>query len=120
MKPTIPSYISDYINQFDVNHSEKLIEIFTYLVEILPDIPTDIGYKMPVFRMKGHSVYFAAFKNHIGFYPGSKPIVVFQQELSAFKTSKGAIQFALSEPLPKALIQTIARYNLNAFQSKKA
>jgi uncharacterized protein YdhG (YjbR/CyaY superfamily) len=57
--------------------------------------------------------YYAANKEHIGFYPTSKPIVAFKEELAAYKTSKGAIQFPLSKPIPKALVKSIVKYRVN-------
>ena len=54
-----------------------------------------ISYRMPGFKLNGSLVWFAAFKNHIGFYPTSSGIEAFKNELSSYKTSKGAIQFPL-------------------------
>lgn len=111
--------IAEYLKQFDESVQVQLNNLYQIIKEEIPEIPEDIGYKMPVFRMKGRSVYFAAFKNHLGFYPGSEPIKVFKSELQPYKTSKGAIQFQLGTELPKELIQSIVRYNYEAFQAKK-
>jgi uncharacterized protein YdhG (YjbR/CyaY superfamily) len=57
-------------------------------------------------------VYFAAYKNHIGFYPTSSPMKVFAEELLAYKTSKGAIQFPLDKPIPATLVKKIVKYRM--------
>ena len=69
---------------------------------------------MPAFKQKRVLVYYAAYKNHIGFYPTSQPIITFQEDLLHFKTSKGAIQFQLNQPLPKDLIQRIVKLRIEA------
>ena len=68
---------------------------------------------MPAFNLKGILVYFAAFKNHIGFYPTSSGVYAFKEELVGYKTSKGAIQFPVDEPLPLDLITRIVIFRMN-------
>jgi uncharacterized protein YdhG (YjbR/CyaY superfamily) len=64
-------------------------------------------------------VYFAAFKNHIGFFPTSKPIEVFKKELEGYKTSKGTIQFPLNKKIPLGLITKITKFRLREDSEKK-
>ncbi|MBS1772158.1 MAG: DUF1801 domain-containing protein [Bacteroidetes bacterium] len=77
-----------------------------------------ISYNMPAFKQNGVLVYYAAAKEHIGFYPTSAPIVVFKEELAKYKTSKGAIQFPLDKPLPKTLIKKIVKYRIAEDEAK--
>jgi uncharacterized protein YdhG (YjbR/CyaY superfamily) len=77
-----------------------------------PDAEERISYQMPAFALNGILVYFAALKNHIGFYPTSSGIEAFRQELSAYEGSKGAVRFPIGEPLPKDLITRIVRYRV--------
>jgi uncharacterized protein YdhG (YjbR/CyaY superfamily) len=67
---------------------------------------------MPTFVLNGNLVHFAAYKNHIGFYPVPTGIEKFKKELSAYKTSKGAVQFPLDKPLPLALIRRIVKFRV--------
>ena len=67
---------------------------------------------MPAYKYHGVLVYFAAYKNHIGFYPTSEPIKVFAKEISVYKNSKGAVQFPLDKPLPHALIKRMVKYKM--------
>jgi uncharacterized protein YdhG (YjbR/CyaY superfamily) len=77
-----------------------------------------IGKGMPCFSMNQNIVYFAAFKNHIGFYPTASGVSAFESELVGLKFSKGAIQFPLDKPIPKELIQKIVLFRLTEIQKK--
>lgn len=76
----------------------------------LPEAEERISWGMPTYWQKHNIIHFAAFKNHIGFYPGDKAIVKFADRLSRFKTSKGAIQFSYKQPIPLDLISEIAKW----------
>jgi uncharacterized protein YdhG (YjbR/CyaY superfamily) len=67
---------------------------------------------MPTFRLKGNLVYFAAFKKHIGFFPTSSGISKFKDELSAYKGSKGSVQFPFNKPIPYGLIGRIVKFRV--------
>ncbi|OIQ63649.1 hypothetical protein GALL_548100 [mine drainage metagenome] len=71
-----------------------------------------ISYNMPAFKAHGVLVYYAAHQGHIGFYPTSTPIEVFKSELSAYKFSKGAIQFPIDNPLPVDLIRRMVKFRV--------
>lgn len=77
-----------------------------------PDAEEVISYNMPGFRWNGMLVWYAANKRHIGFYPSASPLVVFKDELTPYKTSKGAIQFPLDRPIPVALVKKIVKYRM--------
>ncbi len=65
---------------------------------------------MPAFYLQGNLVYFAAFKNHIGFYPTSSGVEAFARELASYDVSKGTVRFPLDRPLPLRLIARIVRF----------
>jgi uncharacterized protein YdhG (YjbR/CyaY superfamily) len=71
-----------------------------------------ISYQMPMYKQNGMLVGFAAFKDHCSFFPGAKPIVTYKDELKAYKTSKGTIQFPIGKPLPAALVKKIVKTRL--------
>jgi len=77
-----------------------------------PQAEEAIKYAIPTFVLHGNLVHFAAFKNHIGFYPAPSGIKAFKKELAAYKTSKGAIQFPIDKPLPLALISKIVKFRV--------
>jgi uncharacterized protein YdhG (YjbR/CyaY superfamily) len=97
---------------------EKLTEMRKIISEVAPRSIETISYNMPAFKQNKILVYYAGYKNHIGFYPTSKPIIEFKDALSSFKTSKGAIQFQLDKPLPKELIQEIVKFRMNEILAK--
>ncbi len=104
--------IDEYILTFPSNVQEILSQLRTVIKEEAKDAQEKISYQMPTFYLYGNLVHFAAFKNHIGFYPGSEGIEAFQQELSRYKGGKGSVQFPIEEPLPYELIRTIVRYRV--------
>lgn len=79
-----------------------------------------MSYGMPAYRLNGILVYFAAYENHIGFYPTSSGIEAFKHELGDFKWSKGAIQFPLDKPLPSKLVTRIVKFRVKEDLEKRA
>lgn len=75
---------------------------------VLPDAQERISWRMPTFWEKHNIIHFAAFKNHLGIYPGDKAVEHFADRLKDYKFSKGAIQFQYDEPVPYDLIAEIA------------
>jgi uncharacterized protein YdhG (YjbR/CyaY superfamily) len=67
---------------------------------------------MPTFKLNGNLVHFAAYKNHIGFYPAPSGIEAFKRELSPYKWSKGAVQFPLDRPIPLDLVKKIVVFRV--------
>lgn len=114
--------IDEYISQFSPEIQEILQTLRGVIKETAPDAKEKISYQMPTFDQHGNLVHFAAFKKHIGFYPGASGIAAFQQELSAYKGDKGSVQFPIDKPLPYDLIRKIVEYrvaqNIEKAQSK--
>lgn len=81
-----------------------------------PDAAEKISWQMPTFWQGENLIHFAAFKKHIGLYPGGEAVGVFAQRLQGYKTSKGAIQFPLDRPIDHALIADIVRWRLKNLQ----
>lgn len=77
-----------------------------------PEAEEVISYQMPAFKFHGVLVYYAAFKNHYSFFPASKVIEKFKHKLTAYKTSKGTIQFPFGQPLPADLITEIVQFRV--------
>jgi uncharacterized protein YdhG (YjbR/CyaY superfamily) len=74
---------------------------------------------MPTFRLNGNLVHFAAFKNHVGFYPTPTGIEAFKDELSPYKGAKGSVQFPIDQPLPLSLIRRIVAYRVKENSAHK-
>lgn len=104
--------IDAYIATFPEDVQAILQELRATIRAAAPDAEERISYRMPTFALNGALVYFAAYRNHIGFYPTSSGIEAFRQELSAYEGSKGAVRFPIGEPLPKELISRIVQYRV--------
>jgi uncharacterized protein YdhG (YjbR/CyaY superfamily) len=106
------STIDEYIGTFPKDIQATLEELRQTIKKAAPDAVETISYQMPAFRLRGNLVYFAAFKNHFGFYPTSSGIEAFKKELSSYETSKGAVRFPMDKPLPLSLIRRIVKYRV--------
>jgi len=104
--------IDEYIGKFPSNVREKLEQMRQTIRKVAPDAEEDIRYGIPTFRLNGNLVHFAAFKNHIGFYPTPAGIEAFHQELSEYEMTKGAIRFPLDKPIPYGLVSRIVKYRV--------
>lgn len=102
--------IDEYIAQFPFEIQRVLQQIRAVIKEAAPEATERMSWQMPTFYLDGNLVHFAAHKNHIGFYPGASGIEVFQKEISEYKSSKGAVQFPLNQPMPYELISKITKY----------
>jgi uncharacterized protein YdhG (YjbR/CyaY superfamily) len=102
--------IDEYHDSFEGDTRKLLDELREIVKNAAPEAEEVISYNMPSFRLNGVLVYYAAHKEHIGFYPTSSPIRVFADELAGYKTSKGAIQFPKSQPIPAELVTKIVQY----------
>ncbi len=120
---TIPQTIDEYIAGFPAEVQEILQKIRMTIHEAAPEATEKISYQMPTFYLKGNLVHFAAFKEHIGFYPVPTGIEKFKKELSVYKQGKGSVQFPLDQPMPYELITKIVKFrvkeNLAAAKAKK-
>jgi uncharacterized protein YdhG (YjbR/CyaY superfamily) len=111
--------IDEYIATFPDQVQRILVELRTAIKAAAPEAEEKISYQMPTFVLNGSNlIHFAAFKNHIGFYPTPSGIEAFKDELSVYKSSKGAVQFPIDQPMPFELITKIVKYRV-AENSKK-
>jgi uncharacterized protein YdhG (YjbR/CyaY superfamily) len=109
---TGPQTIDEYIADFPPGIQEILQKIRTTIRKAAPQAEETIKYRMPTFTLNGNLVHFAAFKNHIGFYPTPTGTKEFQKELSVYKAAKGSVQFPLDQPMPFGLISKIVKFRV--------
>jgi uncharacterized protein YdhG (YjbR/CyaY superfamily) len=112
MNTMTPKTIDEYIAGFPDDVQEILQKIRMTIREVAPDAEEAIKYQIPTFTLKGNLVHFAAFKEHIGFYPTPTGTEEFQKELSAYKGGKGSVRFPLDEPIPFDLMRTIVEFRV--------
>ncbi len=115
--------IDEYIATFPKETQEILNEVRAAIKESAPEAEEKISYQMPTFFLNGNLVHFAAYKNHIGFYPTPSGIEAFKKELSKYEGAKGSVQFPIDKPMPLKLISRIVKYrvaeNLKKTRKKK-
>ena len=106
--------IDEYMATFPDAVRNRLEELRRVIRESAPQSEEAISYGIPTFKLNGNLVHFAAFKNHIGFYPTPSAIKAFRKELSPYKQAKGSVQFPMDEPLPLGLEKRIVAYRVRA------
>lgn len=111
--------IDEYIASFPPDVGEKLRGIRTVIRRAVPDAEEAIRYGIPTFRLDGRNlVHFAAFRDHLSFFPTASGVEQFRKELSVYTLRKGTIQFPLNEPVPYDLVERIARFRAGEIRNK--
>lgn len=101
-----------YIAEFPANVQQQLQKLRKIILKTVPNAEEIISYKMPAYKVHECLVYFAGYKNHVGFYPTGSGIAAFEHELGNYKYSKGAVQFEIDKELPCDLIVRMVEYRL--------
>ena len=109
----------EYIASFPQNVQATLQQVRQAIKDTAPQAKEVISYSMPAFKQKGILVWFAAFKNHIGFFPKVSAVEAFKEQLASYQTSKGTIRFPLDKPIPIGLIQEIVKFRVKEDQSEE-
>jgi uncharacterized protein YdhG (YjbR/CyaY superfamily) len=109
---TAPKDIDEYIAGFPDDVRQTLEKIRRTIRKAAPNAQETISYQIPTFTLHGNLVHFAAFKNHIGFYPGPSGIEKFKDELSVYDGAKGSVQFPLNKSIPFSLISRIVEFRV--------
>jgi uncharacterized protein YdhG (YjbR/CyaY superfamily) len=104
--------VEEYFSEFPQSTQDILQGLRKTIKDAAPQAEEVISYNMPAFKQNGMLVYYAAYKNHIGFYPTGSPMKVFKKELENYKTSKGAIQFPIEKAIPKTLVRDIVKFRV--------
>ena len=104
--------IDDYIASFPEDVRELLTQLRSTIRRAAPEATEKIAYGIPTYDYNGNLVHFAAFKKHIGFFPTPSAITAFTKEFKPYKTSKGTVQFPLTDPLPLKLIERVVKFRI--------
>jgi uncharacterized protein YdhG (YjbR/CyaY superfamily) len=104
--------VDGYLSAFPAKTNKVLKELRRTIQESAPQAEEVISYNMPAFKFHGMLVFYAAYDNHIGFYPTPSGIEAFKKELSAYEGAKGSVQFPLDKPMPLALIRKIVKFRV--------
>lgn len=109
---TIPQTVEAYIETFPEETQAVLHKLRAAIQKAAPGAEEFISYQMPAYKLNGPLVYFAAYKNHVGFYATPSGHSEFEKELSIYKQGKGSVQFPLDKPLPWALVSKIVKFRV--------
>jgi len=110
--------VDEYILQFPNEVQEILQELRRLVKDTAPEAEEKSSYQMPTYYLHGNLVHFAAYKNHIGFYPTPTAIEAFKKELSNYKGAKGSVQFPINKPMPFDLIRKIVEFRVSENKRK--
>ena len=120
MKSPPAQNIDDYIAAFPRDVQETLETVRAIIREAAPEAEEAIKYQIPTFVLKGNLVHFAAFQNHLGFYPTPSAITAFHKELASYTSAKGSVQFPFGQPIPFDLIRRMVEFRVNEVAAKSA
>jgi uncharacterized protein YdhG (YjbR/CyaY superfamily) len=118
MKTSHSKNIDEYIAGFPEDVRQLLEEMRSTIQKVAPKAEETIKYGMPTFVFNGNLVYFAAYKNHIGFYPAPVGVAEFKKAISPYEAGKGTLQFPLDKKLPLALIGKIVKFRVKQNSEK--
>ena len=107
-----PKTIAEYIDAAPKEARKKLRELHACIRKSAPGVTEGLKWGMPAFSYKRILVTFAAFKNHIGFYPTPAAVKAFSEDISKYVTASASIQFPLEKPLPLPLIRKITAFRV--------
>ena len=110
--------VDEYIALAEPKLKKALKEIRKTIKATAPKAEEVISYQMPGYKYLGMLVYFAAYKNHIGFYPGAGGVLEFYKKLSSFKSAKGSVQFPHDRPIPYDIISKIVKFRVKQNEEK--
>ena len=104
--------VDEYLASFPKDIQGLLQQVRQAIREAAPEAKEAISYEIPAFKLNGNLVWYAAFKDHIGFYPRASGIEAFKEKLSAYEIRKGTVRFPFDKPIPLELVQEIVRFRV--------
>ncbi|MEO8674100.1 MAG: DUF1801 domain-containing protein [Casimicrobiaceae bacterium] len=107
-----PASIDEYIAAFPADVRKRLRSIRRTIRKAAPGAEERISYRIPAFTFGGNLIYFAAYQNHIGVYPGAAAIAAMKADLTGYRTAKGTVQLPLDQPLPLPLIDKLVQFKI--------
>ncbi|MEO7213670.1 DUF1801 domain-containing protein [Mucilaginibacter sp.] len=108
-----PKDVEEYFTWFPQTTQDAMSQVKDVILKVVPQAEESISYSIPTYKYKGLLAHFAAYENHVGFYPGSLAVEVFAADIAGYKSAKGSVQFPLNKAMPLDLIARIAEFRLN-------
>jgi uncharacterized protein YdhG (YjbR/CyaY superfamily) len=114
-----PATVDEYLAELPQPVRRVLGNLRKTIRATAPKADEVIGYGMPGYKYHGMLVYFAAFKSHCSFFPGTSMLEQFGAEVAPFKTSKGTLQFTVEKPLPQPLVRRIVKERMKQNEARQ-
>ncbi len=108
----------EYIANCPANFRDKLRKLRQAVRRAAPEAEEIISYGMPALRFHGILLYYAAHKEHIGFYAYSSAIKAFKKDLAGYSTSKAGVRFSIDEPIPFSLVTKMTKFRVKENMKK--
>ena len=109
--------MDEYFSSLPKESKTRLAELKKIIHRAAPQAEEVISYNIPAFK---GLVCYAAFKEHVSFFPGSTAIGVFKKELSKYEGSKGTVRLPIDKSIPVGLITKIVKFRLKENAEKAA
>jgi len=106
---TKPATIDEYIAGFDRKVQAILRAVRRTVRSAAPKAREVISYSMPALKQNGILIYFAAFKNHIGFYPPIRGDARLERAAARYAGAKGNLRFPYDQAIPHKLIGALTK-----------
>lgn len=120
MKAAPPKNVDEYLKSFSGQQKETLEKLRSVIKAAAPKAEETISYGIPAYKQNGMIAYFAGFKNHCSYFPGSYAVMkLFEEELKSYQVSKGTIQFPIDRPLASSLIQKLVLAKIKENETKQ-
>jgi uncharacterized protein YdhG (YjbR/CyaY superfamily) len=115
-----PQTVDEYLARVPEPARTTLNKVRAVIRSVVPAEATEgISYGVPTFKYKGPVIWYAAFSTHCSVFPTASVIEKFKDELKAYATSKGTIQFPVDKPLPNALLKKMVKARIAEIELKK-
>lgn len=101
--------LEEYLDDLPEATKNTILNLREILFETVPDVEeifksNYIRYSLVSGCKFNQQIMITGYANHVGFYPHSTVIKLFENGLADYKTGKGTIQFQNNAQLPKDLI----------------
>lgn len=120
MKAPPPKNVDEYLKSFTGQQKKTLEKLRSVIKAAAPKAEETISYGIPAYRQNGMIAYFAGFKNHCSYFPGSYTVMkLFEEELKPYHVTKGTIQFPIEKPLASSLIRKLVLTKIKENEMKR-
>lgn len=108
---TTPATIDEYISGFPVEARSGLERIRALINRAEPKVIEQMKYGMPAMVIDGrHTIYFAAWKKHVGVYPVYKAPSALERDLEQYRSDKATVKFPVKKPIDWDLVERLIAF----------